>query len=959
MNSPLKILLVEDNPGDARLIQVMLAEGQTPSHFEVTWVDKLSKALEFVAANHPEAILLDLSLPDSQGLGTVVRIVEKAPDIPIIILTGTDDEVLAVKALQEGAQDYLPKGQLDNNLLARTIRYGMERKLAEQSLRESEEHYRLLFESNPLPLWVYDLETLVFLAVNEAAVNHYGYGRDEFLSMTIEDIRPAEDLPDLRRNLSEIPKLLESSGPWRHTKKDGQLIDVEINSHDILFDGRRARLVLITDITERLRAEIAEYEQRTLAEALRDIAAALNSTLDLDELLGRILDNVGRVVPHELANIVLLESGMTRLVRIQGNDEYGFLRSSNAEKTVHVDEVPYYRRMLETGQAALIADTHQDSSWLQQQGAEWIRSYVGVPIRVRGQNIGFINLDSATPGFFTPVHAERLQAFANQAGSALENAHSLEEIRQRLKELEAINKISTALRVSQTLDEMIPQLLAETIKTFNGVAGSIWFYEPLSDEVRMVHQLGWNDAEFSPVKRGEKIPGHVVASGQAYVSREFKTDPKVPESDRPIFPPGWGGACTPIWAADEIIGVMFVNIALPQEFSEANLDLLTTLAEIAGNAIHRARLHEQTVQRLERIAALHNIDVAISSGFDLQLTLNVLLAQVTAQLNVDAADVLLFDTENNILEFACGSGFRNNPPDHSHIRLGDGLIGQIVFERRTLRISDLTKFDENFEEAEMIQSEGFISYHGVPLVSKGLVSGILEVFHRKPFRPDADWLDFLETLAGQAAIAIDSANLFRNLQRSNLELSRAYDATIEGWSRALDLRDKETEGHTRRVTDVSLRLAQTLGLNTAELVHMRRGGLLHDIGKMGVPDSILLKPDKLTDEEWAIMRLHPVYAYEMLSPIQYLRSALDIPYCHHEKWDGSGYPRRLAGDQIPFTARIFAVVDVWDALRSDRPYRKGWPEEKILDYIREQAGIHFDPAIAREFLKIIGLNGSR
>jgi response regulator RpfG family c-di-GMP phosphodiesterase len=557
------------------------------------------------------------------------------------------------------------------------------------------------------------------------------------------------------------------------------------------------------------------------------------------------------------------------------------------------------------------------------------------------------------------VHAERLQAFANQAGSALENAHSLEEIRQRLKELEAINKISTALRVSQTLDEMIPQLLAETIKTFNGVAGSIWFYEPLSDEVRMVHQLGWNDAEFSPVKHGEKIPGHVVASGQAYVSREFKTDPKVPESDRPIFPPGWGGACTPIWAADEIIGVMFVNIALPQEFSEANLDLLTTLAEIAGNAIHRARLHEQTVQRLERIAALHNIDVAISSGFDLQLTLNVLLAQVTAQLNVDAADVLLFDTENNILEFACGSGFRNNPPDHSHIRLGDGLIGQIVFERRTLRISDLTKFDENFEEAEMIQSEGFISYHGVPLVSKGLVSGILEVFHRKPFRPDADWLDFLETLAGQAAIAIDSANLFRNLQRSNLELSRAYDATIEGWSRALDLRDKETEGHTQRVTDVSLRLAQTLGLNTAELVHMRRGGLLHDIGKMGVPDSILLKPDKLTDEEWAIMRLHPVYAYEMLSPIQYLRSALDIPYCHHEKWDGSGYPRRLAGDQIPFTARIFAVVDVWDALRSDRPYRKGWPEEKILDYIREQAGIHFDPAIAREFLKIIGLNGSR
>ncbi len=194
--------------------------------------------------------------------------------------------------------------------------------------------------------------------------------------------------------------------------------------------------------------------------------------------------------------------------------------------------------------------------------------------------------------------------------------------------------------------------------------------------------------------------------------------------------------------------------------------------------------------------------------------------------------------------------------------------------------------------------EGFVSYHGMPLTAKGNVKGVLEIFHRTPFAPDPDWLEFLETLAGQAAIAIDDAELFEHLQRSNAELTLAYDATIEGWSRALDLRDNETEGHTQRVTEMTLRLARALSLSEDEQVHIRRGALLHDIGKMGIPDGILLKPGPLTEEEWAIMRKHPQYAYDMLSPIVYLRPALDIPYYHHEKWDGTGNPTHCGGCPI-------------------------------------------------------------
>jgi putative nucleotidyltransferase with HDIG domain len=232
----------------------------------------------------------------------------------------------------------------------------------------------------------------------------------------------------------------------------------------------------------------------------------------------------------------------------------------------------------------------------------------------------------------------------------------------------------------------------------------------------------------------------------------------------------------------------------------------------------------------------------------------------------------------------------------------------------------------------------------------------LEIFHRALLDPDKEWLDFLEAIAGQAAIAIENTTLFQDLQTMNDELSQAYDSTIEGWSRALDLRDKETEGHTRRVTELTLELARVFEFSDAELVHIRRGALLHDIGKMGVPDKILLKEGALTPEEWDIMRQHPVHAHEMLLPINYLRPALDIPSCHHEKWDGTGYPRGLKGEEIPLIARIFAVVDVWDALTSDRPYRLAWTTEKVLAYIQEGTGRQFDPHVVEVCLEYIKRN---
>jgi response regulator RpfG family c-di-GMP phosphodiesterase len=278
-------------------------------------------------------------------------------------------------------------------------------------------------------------------------------------------------------------------------------------------------------------------------------------------------------------------------------------------------------------------------------------------------------------------------------------------------------------------------------------------------------------------------------------------------------------------------------------------------------------------------------------------------------------------------------------------------------ERRGVFIADLVKSTYPLRGGEQLAVEKFVAYHALPLIAKGEVKGVLEVYYRSAHTPEADAFNLLETISGQAAIAIDNAQLFQSLQRSNMDLILAYDATIEGWSHALDLRVKETEGHTRRVTEMAERLAGAMRLSWEEQSQVRRGSLLHDIGKMGIPDHILLKETQLTGEEKAILRQHPQLAFDMLSPIAYLRRALDIPYCHHEKWDGTGYPRRLKGGQIPVAARIFTVVDVWDAIISGRHFHPAMSKEQAAEYIRAGSGTQFDPQVVEAFIGLMGNNG--
>jgi HD-GYP domain-containing protein (c-di-GMP phosphodiesterase class II) len=385
----------------------------------------------------------------------------------------------------------------------------------------------------------------------------------------------------------------------------------------------------------------------------------------------------------------------------------------------------------------------------------------------------------------------------------------------------------------------------------------------------------------------------------------------------------------------------------------ANLLVFWWVARIVNaNTIARTREEERAVEalavaerRMGRLQGLHEIDQVINSQPQhLGAILDVLLEAVRGQLGVDAAAVLLLHEGRGELLYTRASGLRGLPtalPADGASYLGLALArGAVV----------------GSDEAPLpahARADGIVAGYAAPLLAGGQVSGVLEVGHRRPLKVDAEWLSFLETLAGQGAIALAQFRLFADLQRSNGALMRAYDDTLAGWSYALELRDGETRGHTERVTALTLRMAEALGISGEELVNIRRGALLHDIGKLGIPDAILLKPGRLTEEEWEVMRRHPDYARQWLAPIGYLEPALPIPYSHHEKWDGTGYPQGLRGEAIPLAARLFAVVDVWDALRSARPYHPPWPAEEVKAHLRGLAGTHFDPRAVELFLSIV------
>jgi PAS domain S-box-containing protein len=601
---------------------------------------------------------------------------------------------------------------------------------------------------------------------------------------------------------------------------------------------------------------------------------------------------------------------------------------------------------------------------------EHARCAAVVPLIAQDHMIGVLGITrdeqhTVEPDPFAENETNLLLAVANMAANAIQRVSLYERTSHYADQLVAINDIGRAL--SETLDppRIYEKVCRSAVDLFRDTVGVfLSLFDSQAQSITAAY--GLNDGEAINVSALPPLPldpngnqGRVIVSGMPLVVADLAESLKGrqavyingPDPNEQRYPRS--ALYAPMKVEGRVIGVLQLQSYSLNRYSQTDAQLLGLVANTAAAALQNARLFSQLKRRVDQLSALHNVDAAISSTTDLRVSLQSVLENISRQLKVDAADVLLLNPATLIMRYVAGIGFFTTAITRTALAVGMGSAGVAALERRMIHIPDLKAVDVDLTKSSMVAAERFVSYLAVPLIAKGEVKGVLEIFQRTPLELDEEKRSFLEMLTGQAALAIDNALLFESIEKANVELIMAYDATIEGWSQALELRDQETRGHSVRVLDLTLRLASAIDLSDRDLQDIRRGVLLHDIGKMGIPDAILRKPGALSDEEWDIMRKHPQYAHDMLAPIAYLRNSLDIPYAHHEKWDGTGYPRRLKGETIPLPARIFAVVDVYDALMSDRPYRAAWPKEKTTQYILSESGKHFDPAIVDVFLKLV------
>ncbi|MGA9398902.1 MAG: GAF domain-containing protein, partial [Anaerolineaceae bacterium] len=521
-----------------------------------------------------------------------------------------------------------------------------------------------------------------------------------------------------------------------------------------------------------------------------------------------------------------------------------------------------------------------------------------------------------------------------------------QQLRQR--EMDLISKITNATRFARSTSELLDAIVDQINNaiSMDGLAFSL--YESHHEGMKLEHGRGrWKKFKNYTIPLNQAGIEAIFKTRQNYINNKIAPDPE--RGDYEILEGLVAVVGIPLITEDKPIGILWLGKKAP--ITDEEIRLISAVVDITANGIHRVMLFEKTQERLRRLTTLKTIDLAITSTVDLKVILDILIDQIVQQLSVDAAVIWLYDPNTQLLEYRAGRGFQAEHILNYRLRMGESHAGKVALERKREIIEDLDKIKDSMMEYLKRCGVQFSSYIAIPLIAKGQVKGVLEIFTKNKLHADAEWLEFLDSLGGEAAIALDNATMFDRLQRSNIELGLAYDATIEGWARALEMRDQETIGHTRRVAELTIGLVMTLKNEDLDIEQIRRGVMLHDIGKMGIPDRILLKKGRLSPDEWKLMRMHPTYAYDMLHSVPNLRKLVDIPYCHHEIWDGSGYPRGLKEIEIPLATRIFTGVDVWDALRSDRPYRRAWSKHRALDFMSAECGKHFEPQLVNLFIE--------
>ncbi|MEA5077946.1 MAG: PAS domain S-box protein [Anaerolineaceae bacterium] len=900
MEASVKILHLEDDPIDAEMVRLTLEKANL--QFDLVWVSDRIQFETAIENNSFDLILADFKLPAYHGMAALQFVRQTLPDIPFIFVSGTIGEDAAIDALTQGATDYVMKSKMARLIPAtkralEELKNIRERKLTEAILKDRSEQFRAIADSAVAGIIFSDLSGKIVYC-NPAITDIFGFSYDELVGQNVKMIMPEKvraqyDSKVAPKTKSEakihLGKTVETIG----MKKNGEIIPVEVSLSSWQTIEGMFFSAFILDISGRKKSE----ENLLLLDAA---AAAAGNAI---------------VITDKAGNITWANPAFTELTGYQIPDVLG--------------KNP---RLLKSGEQE---PGFYDNLWATiSSGKRWHEEL----INRRADGTKYYEEMTISPVFDSKGKIIHYIAVKQ----------NIDARKQQEYEREIILATTTVLRSASTRSESIGLFLHQIEKVFHAEGVLFVSFDSALNET-------WIEQGCGPI--GEKVTGMQIPINQgisnmvlkeckAYISNDVSHDPNFLRAD--TLGDATCAACLPLQAQDQVIGAIWVK--RKQAITPEDLELLTSLCTLAANSIQQVTLFEKTERQYKQMISIHQVGQAISSILNLKIILDILLRNAVSQLGVDAASILLYEPISGTLSYSAGTGFMTNEIAKTRLNLGEGRAGQAAEERRVISAPDLTHSKDKFSRVILFQQEELCSHHVVPLIDKGEVLGVLEVFSKKKLVPSNEWLELFGILATQAAIAIDNLSLYDELQKRNNELSFAYDATIKGWSIAMDMRDHYSEDHTQRVVDTSIRLAQTLGLSGMDLVNIRRGALLHDIGKFSVPDSILQKTEKLSPVERKTLEKHPLVAYEMLRPISYLKNAIDIPYCHHEKWDGSGYPRGLKGEGIPLAARIFSVVDTWDALTHDRPYRKALSAAEAINEMKSQSGKSFDPVILDTFL---------
>lgn len=887
---PLAVLVIEDSESDAELIVRLLQK----AGYEVASERAETAAQLSAAMTHRtwDIVISDYRMPQLNAEHALKMVQDADPDLPFLVVSGSIGENFAVAMMRAGAQDYLMKENLSR------LPPAIDRELGQAAIRRERRQAEEKLRESEKRYRLLAENVLDVIWILDLETSRYRY-----VSPSVERLRGFTAEEVMAQDLSA--SLTVESARTLNEVLPGRIQNFRQGIHNSNFD----------EMEQPCRDGTTVWTEVTTFYRINEVNGHL-------EIYG-----VSRNITERKRARDALRASEERFSTIFNTSPIGIVISRMTDGKV-IDVNPIVTELLGYRREELINHSTVELN-------------VWEDIDTRNEMLRRLRENGHVHDFETKYRRKTGETGELLVSAELIRLNDEPFMLSLLQDITARKRADDTLRTSEERYRMLAENMSDTVWLMD-MNLSILYISP-----SVTRQRGYTLEELNAVPLERQLTPESLKRALQLLAETIapenlnRPDPILSRTVELEFIRKDG---TTLWT-DNLFTVILAPDGRPANILGAARDIT-----------ERKRAEELTRRQLEQLAALRKIDNAIRGSLDLRLTLSIVLRETIAQLSVDAARILLLHPHAKILEYAAGTGFRTNALQHAEIRLGQGFAGQAALEQRTIHIPDLRVRKTDFLNLENFAAEHFITYCAVPLITKGKVIGVLEVFHRS-FSPleerMADWQDFLETIADQAAIAVENMQLFTGMQQSNLELTHAYDDILESWAHVLDIREKESPGHASRVTEETIRLAKALGMNDVETADLRRGALLHDVGKMAVPDAILFKSGGLSPDEEKILNRHPVYAYEMLSTVASLRAALDIPYCHHEKWDGSGYPRGLRGDQIPLSARIFAVVDTWDTLINEGPNRPPRSREQALESLRSQSEADFDPQVVDAFLRVM------